>query len=279
MISEGYTQEELRKVKDAELRILKEVDDCCSKLQIKYFIAYGTALGAIRHNGFIPWDDDIDIGMKRNDYERFLREAPNYLCSRNLFLEDLTTEPTCPYPWAKVRMNDTVFVEYCHRNVKMHHGVYIDVFPFDELPIDVEQQREQYNETQKWVHRFAYRQTPDITEKPDSIYLRIKFIVRRLLHYSMHVYSARFLYSKIIKSMTRYNGSNTKIYGCQFYPKFQAGYMTDEMINNLQRVQFENIETYVPGNVDLYLSSQYGDYMKFPPVEQRIGHRPYKVKI
>lgn len=106
-----YYGEELKKVQECELEILAEVIKVCNENSIEYFVIGGTALGAVRHSGFIPWDDDIDIGMTRDDYERFLKIAPSKLKS-DLFLQYYVTEPNSPTYFAKVRKNNTQFVEY-----------------------------------------------------------------------------------------------------------------------------------------------------------------------
>ena len=275
----SYNQEELRKIKDIELYILKSVHECCEELGIPYFMAYGTALGAVRHGGFIPWDDDIDIGMLRPDYNRFISNAKDILSKKSLFVQDISTEHNCPFPWAKVRMNNTVFVEYCNRNVKAHKGVYIDIFPFDELPKSIKDQEIQYNKVQKLTKLFVYHQTPDITEIPYGFKLLIKQLVRRSIHYLTMLIPLNVITKLLNDCMCQYNGKNTGVYGCLFYPKFKAGCMNKEMVTKVEPYKFENINTFVPGNVQEYLSSQYGDYMKLPPVEQRVGHRPFKVEL
>ena len=275
----GYTQEELQRVKCAELSILKKTIECCEELHITYFLAYGTALGAVRHKGFIPWDDDIDIGLTRDNYERFLREAPKWFEGSEMFVEHLTTEKQCPYTYAKVKLNGTKFIEYCHRNIKCHHGVFIDVFPFDELPASVQEQKKQYDTVQKLARYYVYRQTPDISEKPTNMKLVIKQIVRRIIHYLLLIKSVDSMYAKLTEEMIKYNDCNSGIYGCLFYPKFKAGCMTKDMVTNLKKIKFENMEANVPADIEKYLESQYGDYMTLPPVEERVGHRPYKVEI
>lgn len=274
-----YTNEELKLVKKAELKILKHVIECCTTLNIPYFLVYGTALGAVRHGGFIPWDDDIDIGLIRKNYERFIAEAPKWFNKTEMFVEHLTTEKTCPYTFAKVRLNNTVFSEYATRNIKCHQGVFVDVFPFDEVPASIEKQKKQYYKVQKLSRRYAYRQIPDISEKPNNLKLHIKSIFRKLIFVVYHAKSPEKIYHELTREMKKYNGCNSGIYGCLLYPKFQAGCMTKEMVTNLKTIQFENLQASIPENVEEYLYSQYGDYMKLPPVEERVGHKPYEIKL
>lgn len=274
-----YTDEELDNVKKLELKILQTVDECCHQLDVSYFVVGGTALGAVRHGGFIPWDDDIDIGMTRDNYNRFIIEAPRYLEKKNLFLQDFSTEKKCPYAWAKVRLNGTSFVEYCHRNLNIHQGIYIDIFPFDEVPLDIERQKEQYSVVQHLLREYAYHQTPDITEQPISVRLAFKYFTRRIIYYLHQFKSIDTLNDKLKNNMTKYNGCGSGRYTCLLYPKFIEAYMTSDMILNPQKIKFENLEVLAPNEIEKYLTLFFGDYMKLPPENARIGHRPYKIKI
>lgn len=124
---------DLQKIKNMEIEMLKECISVCKKLGLKYYLIEGTLLGAVRHKGFIPWDDDIDIGLMRKDYEIFKKEAPAYL-SEHLFLQDNTTDPGALMNYIKIRNSETTFIETSVKNRKMNHGVYIDVFPIDYYP-------------------------------------------------------------------------------------------------------------------------------------------------
>ena len=105
----------------------------CTKHDIPYFVIGGTAIGALYDKAILPWDDDIDIGMKRDDYERFLRVAPEELGDA-YFLSWLGTDPHTPYHFAKVKKNNTLFVEDNFKTVPMHQGIFVDIFPFDRIP-------------------------------------------------------------------------------------------------------------------------------------------------
>ncbi|KDE71244.1 hypothetical protein FUSO7_10000, partial [Fusobacterium necrophorum BFTR-2] len=100
----------LREVQLIELEILIEVDRICKKYEIEYFLDFGTLLGAIRHEGFIPWDDDIDIGMTRDNYEKFMKIAPSKL-KKEYFLQNIDSEEQCPYLYSRLRKKNTVFLQ------------------------------------------------------------------------------------------------------------------------------------------------------------------------
>ena len=121
---------ELQKI---ELDILKSVIDICDELNLKYYLVCGSALGAVKYNGFIPWDDDIDIGLPREDYEIFIQKAQAML-PEYYFLQNYNTDKNFPLFMTKIRDSRTTFVEMQFQNIDMHHGVYIDVFPLDGYP-------------------------------------------------------------------------------------------------------------------------------------------------
>ncbi len=175
----------IKEVQAIELEILLEVDRICREYEIPYFLDSGTLLGAVRHKGFIPWDDDIDIGMLRSDYERFLSIANRELGSE-YFLQTYRTDGA-PIMFAKVRKKGTTFVEFRLRNIPMEHGLFIDVFPYDFLP----------QEGDVWQHikacadmyqKFQYRLIPDRALRPDgSLTWYPKAILRRMVHWA-HFY-------------------------------------------------------------------------------------------
>ena len=128
-----YTSQELEKLHEVLYEILAEVVCICTKHDIPYFVIGGTAIGALYDKAILPWDDDIDIGMKRDDYERFLRVAPEELGDA-YFLSWMGTDPHTPYHFAKVKKNNTLFVEDNFKTVPMHQGIFVDIFPFDRIP-------------------------------------------------------------------------------------------------------------------------------------------------
>ena len=130
MILDG---EKTRQLQLVELDIFKEFLSVCEKLQLRYYVLGGTLLGAVRHQGFIPWDDDIDVGMLREEYDIFLQKAgellPDYL-----FLQCVHTEDNYYRNSAKIRHNETAYIETCVKDMDIHHGVFIDIFPLDNYP-------------------------------------------------------------------------------------------------------------------------------------------------
>ena len=114
----------LRRLQQTEFEILKEFDRICKKHNIQYFLDSGTALGAARHKGFIPWDDDIDVGMLRSDYEHFLEICPKEL-EQKYFLQTIETDPGCPCLFAKIRKNGTIYQENEKHRIKIEFCILL----------------------------------------------------------------------------------------------------------------------------------------------------------
>jgi lipopolysaccharide cholinephosphotransferase len=126
---------DLRRLHQVQLAMLLELDRVCRRLGVAYQLGAGTLLGAVRHGGFIPWDDDVDVVMLRADYRRFLREAPPLLDS-SLFLQCWRSDPHFQEGFAKLRRHDSAFREECRQGLRLHHGIFIDIFPFDPVHPD-----------------------------------------------------------------------------------------------------------------------------------------------
>ena len=125
--------QDLRAIQLRELDILRDFHRVCQALGLTYYLTAGTLLGAVRHQGFIPWDDDIDVAMPRADYERFIREG-QALLDAGLFVQSWRTEPNFPYEFAKIRQRGTRTDEPILRAIAMDQGIFIDIFPLDPCP-------------------------------------------------------------------------------------------------------------------------------------------------
>ena len=129
----SVSDEQKAQIQEAELLILAELDRICQKHGIIYMVAYGSLIGAIRHNGFIPWDDDVDICMPRPDYQKF-KEICKEELREDFFLQDNNSDPEYYYLIDKIRLNGTIFKESFVAKYNIHHGIYIDIFPVDIMP-------------------------------------------------------------------------------------------------------------------------------------------------
>ena len=127
------TDEQFRKMQLLELDMIEEVDRVCRKYNINYIIFGGTMLGAIRHKGYIPWDDDADITMLREDYEKF-KEHMNELDPKICYFQDHTTDPYYRWGYGKVRRTGSEYIRVGQEHLKCKTGIFIDIFPMDDVP-------------------------------------------------------------------------------------------------------------------------------------------------
>ena len=140
----------LRKLQLEELTILDELERICKKNNIEYFIAYGTALGAIRHKGFIPWDDDIDVSMTIDNYRKFEKIVESEL-NQKFYFQTPKKEKHMYLFWNKLRINNTLSTNKGQEDLPMHLGICMDIFPMSKFPID-EKKQQQHKKIIKWVY-------------------------------------------------------------------------------------------------------------------------------
>lgn len=271
-----YTEEQLKKIHDIELDILSEIIRVCDQLDIKWFTISGTTLGAIRHNGFIPWDDDIDIGMLRDDYDKFLANAPELL-SKCYSLCHYPLEKNYPLYFAKVRRNDTLFVEKALQKKRIHHGIYVDIFPFDKVPDDTAKREKQRKHLLILSYLFLSKSlwgTTQVFSSP-SKQLRAR-VIRSIIRILLLPVPKKFIFNQLLKTTKKYNDSDCKAVA------IKAGHLNRWEISDIfptQPHQFENITVQIPNSAHKVLAHEYGDYMKFPPEDKRVAHAPVKLQF
>ena len=147
------TQLQKDQLKEIQLDLLKKFINACEKLNLEYYIIAGTLIGAIRHKGFIPWDDDIDVAMKRKDYNVFIKRAQEFLPQEDYFVQTSASDPEWPMNYCKLRNSKTTFVECSVKKLHINHGVYIDIFPLDYYPED-EKVAKQYERKKSYQELF-----------------------------------------------------------------------------------------------------------------------------
>jgi LPS biosynthesis protein len=275
-----YSPEELQKIQRTEKQALVVLLELCEKLKLNPFLIGGSALGAVRHQGFIPWDDDIDVGLLRRDYEIFMRQAEKLLPA-GYTLQTPENGAKNPYCYVKLRVDGTRFVEYCnHRNRVMHQGVYIDVFPFDEVPDDEQENLRQFQKAQKLCRLYTVRQSADVSRPPQSTKEKAIAALRRVCHWLVRAFVPRqVLLNRLNRSFTAWNGTGQQALACLNFPKRKCEYVRREDLYPFETAVFEGLRVSIPRNYDAYLTTHYGDYRKLPPPEEQLGHRPYEVEI
>lgn len=258
--------EQMQQLRQKELAILQAFIAVCEQLNLQYFIVQGTLLGAIRHQGFIPWDDDIDIGMLRADYDIFLEKGQKLL-PKHLFLQTSKTDATFPHGFAKVRDIHTSFIETTCKDLPINHGIFIDIFPFDFYP---EKRSEQLIfELKKLLLRYRIRQELYIpADKKFSLANLVKNLLKKI---SKMIYPS--YQQALIAQMQHYQSvsvSNLCINNGSPWGKRECVPLT--WLKEVRPVTFEGIMVSAPKYAHQYLAQVYGDYLQLPPEEKRIPH-------
>ncbi len=273
-----YKAEDLKRLHEELYRILAEIIRVCEVLDIPYFIQGGTAIGALYNQGIVPWDDDIDIGMTRADYERFLREAPAHLAPE-YFLEWFGSEPNTPFYFAKVKRNNTLFVEEIWRKMDIHHGIFVDIFPFDRIPDNSLLERLHREEAKFWINCFMAKEVwlwrhcgeCEIDEPLPKSWLSCAAI--RIVS---SLFSRKTIYRIMTRVLSRYNGWNTKRVNIVRMPKDQIARAD---IENTVTMPFGGIEVKAPRNIETYLRHHYPRLRPVLPEEEQINHAPYHLSF
>lgn len=268
-----YNNDILRYLHGELYDIMREVVRVCDKADIPYFIQGGTAIGVHFFEDIVPWDDDVDLGMTRDNYERFLREAPSLLGEEYL-LQEFTTEPDTPFYFAKVRKRGTRFVESEWCGLPIEGGIYIDIFPYDLIPDNVALQRRQRRRVRFWINCFMaksvwlwrwFGKSNNGVTFPKSL---LSCAAIRLM--TMFCSKER-IYRRMNRELTRYNNTSATYYNIVRMPKDMIPRVD---IEACERRRFGDMEVWAPANLESYLRSHYGDIQKWLPEDKRLNHAP-----
>ena len=263
-----------------EKQILCKYIEICEKYHLRYFVAFGTLLGTVRHKGFIPWDDDIDVGMPREDYEKFLQIAQKE-CGEEYFLQTVDTDPEYHLYFAKLRMNHTRFVENSLQKAGSVTGFYIDIFPYDEISDDEAEMEKQLNRAVRWgmilsIYKVKEPQIGQYGPAKDFVMRSIWHI----LHGGMHLcgISAKTVWKKCKQAfMQKPEKGSSRM--TTFAADAKKWIIEKKEIEQLVDVPFEDITVKIPGGYDAILNRCYGDYMKLPDEKDRVNHMPVEIQF
>lgn len=255
------------------LDILLAIDRVCKAHQLRYYIVAGTLLGAIRHKGFIPWDDDLDIGMPRADYDKLIAHAAEWLpAPYEMICAENNSE--YPFPFAKIQDASTTLIERKHSRLG---GVYLDVFPLDGVPTGRLSQHwhfiryKLYKQLLYLIHRDPYKHGKGVNSW-------LPLICRKL-------FTSAGIQARIRKVMVKYDFDNSP-FVCD-HDDGRKGIMPKEVVGKPTPVLFEGKEVWGIEKCDHYLKQKYGDYMIVPKPEEQRQHEfhyldlkhPYKDHI
>lgn len=263
-------KEQLLKVQKIQLEMAKDIKRVCEENEIPYFMYRGTFLGAVRHKGVIPWDDDMDFGMLRKDYEKFCCIANEKLSEQYCF-QNWHTDENYALPFGKVRKRGTVFVEAkCARLPE--NGIYIDIYPLDYAPADPQQRKVL---AKKLLHLFRVklmkcRYTPWMEEDKIIWKKRIGYLLYQFISLFFSQQALKHCYEKLVLEVpegdTLYEQSALPI----------AYYFEKAWCAELKEYAYEDTSFSGPENYDAFLSSLYGDYMELPPADKRENRHQIK---
>ena len=251
---------EINELQKIQLSMLKDFDAVCQRHRISYQLFSGTALGAVRHKGFIPWDDDIDVVMLREDYERFFDSASKELDSNKYYVQREFSEHW-PMFFSKLRLNGTTYIEKYHsHDARIHQGIYIDIFPCDNLSDNRLMQKLQYIASKIVIAKSLYARGYETNSTVKKCFMQF----------------CRILPTEPFKRLCirRNDSSSLKVH--TFFgggKKFERSIYLREWFEQSVKMRFEDSEFPVSAHYDEMLRVMYGDYMIMPTLEQRVCKR------
>ena len=255
-------------VKQIQIQILKEFANYCDQNNLVYFLGYGTLLGAVRHKGFIPWDDDIDVVMPRSDYNKFMKKFNKN--SKNLEVFDILNDSTYNYSFAKLSDKSTFLKEDCDIAFDKL-GVNIDIFPLDGVSSNQKEQKRKIKKIKIYRNILGLKNISILRKR--ALYKNIILFLGKKFFYFID-------YKKIVKKIvyfaTELDYSASDTVACLVWNYGVKEVMSKKVFGKGTKLEFENGLYNVPQDYDRYLKNLYGDYMMLPPEEERVSHHVFK---
>lgn len=266
----------IRRIQNEQIEILKEVDRICREFGISYQLYAGSLIGLVRHQGPIPWDDDIDIAMIREEYDRFIKICKSEL-RNDFFLQTPETEPQTPHTFAKIRRNGTVFRELRTAHIKMHHGLFIDIFPFDRVP---------ESNSGRYIHEFLINlgHRARSIKLVNSTHSGLTGLVRVFLKKLLRLVPLNLLNS-YFEFVTRFFNKTNSPMVSQLSSGVSTGGYSRCMVPradffDLIELPFDGVMVFAPRAYHDHLTRHFGNYLDLPAVNERVpGHNIIELKL
>ena len=262
----GYRKMQLRELQLMQLEVMKELHIACVKNGIKYYLIAGSLLGAVRHEGFIPWDDDIDIAMMRTDFEKFKIVFSQIMDTNKYFLQHYDTDMDFRPALMRLCIKGTYLDFSCESHWKYCKNTYIDIFPLDNVP-DNESERITQEKDLKRMDKLIRTKLYRIHKKNTQTTI----IIKKILSFILSFYSLKSIQNKIVSIMTRYAGTHTRcVCSMASHYSYKKQTMPVEYYGEPVLRKFEDTEFYTPAMTNEYLQHLYGsNYMQIPPRTKR----------
>lgn len=278
---ERYDSKTLQKLQKVELEMLHDFVDICKKFDIQYFGIGGTAIGALRHRGFIPWDDDIDLAFLREDYEKFCKIVDKYYGDKYYILR---YETNSAYPLFTARMckKGTVFQEHAMKNVDCPFGIFLDLYAYDNVPNDLKRMRKQA--AAAWFYSklliLCSIKRPNLVQL-SGMKKKMTLLACKMAYYLIKVmrFSTDKVYKKGKNWCLKYNQEDTKKVAYLTEAKPYGSMIKRKDLFPFIQLKFEDLELNFPNNMHEMMTAYYGDYMQLPPAEKRYNHCPYRLEF
>lgn len=246
-----------------EFDMLKVVIRICEELHLQYYLVCGSALGAVKYSGFIPWDDDVDVGLFREDYDIFISKAQSLL-PKHLFLQNYKTDPKYPNIFSKIRNCETTYIERSVANLDINHGVYIDIFPLDGYPnndIDRADLEKKKLACQKKLSCVFHLQR--------DFKATVGMVLRRACGYHKKTVS---ILEEYTNAISQYSARDSSIICNHGNWQGNLEYASKEQYGKGCWSTFEGLKVRIPERYDEYLTQKYDDWRADLPDDQKEGH-------
>lgn len=273
-----YDTETLKHLQQVELMILKDFVDTCEVNNIRYFGFGGTAIGALRHKGFIPWDDDIDVCLPAEDFNKLL-DIYDKEWSEKYSIMNTERDINYPFPTTRIMLKGTQFCEEALAPLPLDLGIFLDVYCFDNVSDDEKEYQKQAFDAWFWSHMRILVDVPRPVILADGIkgkLLKAAVTMGRGVCKLLHL-STQKMYEREQEARNRFAHVKTKrIAYLHDTDRFVNTYPVDEVFP-VDKLDFDGIQVAFPNQNDKFLRMLYGDYMQMPPVEKRKNHYPARL--
>ena len=258
--------DDIKKLQLIEIEMLDEFVRICENNHLTYYLYYGTLLGAIRHQGFIPWDDDLDVVMPIDDYEKFKKIAPEQINHEKYYFHDYSDKQN-PFGLLRIRRNGTTYADYKTLRLKMqNYGCWIDIFRLDNVDSD-KSLLFKFQCFSKFLNNICFHRA--------LVDLKGLSLIRKIIHYCSLILPLRLwnnLRDNIFKLCKNNNSKYVAVFTSTY--KMNRDVLPRTKFGVPQEMIFEGKKYKVPQEYDYVLKHIYGDYMKLPPIEKRRTHKP-----